>query len=617
MEVLSIVFFLAAMYGFGSSISFFLKEAEDFLERHLMRLGVGLGIMLVFGFLLNLLRIPLDWRIFLGLSILIIIVKLYLDYKKNELSHIKFNFNLYSILMLLLFAITLYMYVSGAFSYQYLEDDDSWSHAMGVKYVSMEKTAFTNERNVFHYLDPYPPAYDMLLGIIHQTNDSVYWTLKFFNAFIISLSIIFFFYFAKAFAGSSKKALFAAFALFAVPAYESHFIWAISLTMTLFFVAFYCVEKIKDDKKWWIVSSLVIMPTITSSPTHSMYFGLFFAIYFIARLINERRLLIYEAFAGLGGVALSFILFWIPSIMIHSFDAVLQTLIPRRQVGGAFAIGGTGDRAYTISDFLCGPDTGCYQGSNAINNPIGIGIILSILTIIGLIYLLFRFKDMIKKENYYILVSLLWFIFALYAVNAAKMPIKLSPFRAWMLLAFTVALLAGEAINFINNIFRSLARKLLNSGNAAMAVSLVVLLIIGFGVYKTSFIPKYKVNTANWPPGGFWASGEELGGYIWFKQNIPDGSKVFTFSNNGVIIGLDKYICHWCPEVREFQKNGINKSADEIYSWLKQNNYQYFVVDGQTVRKFGENATTQMLRDITSKYSLQPVFNNGIVVFRV
>ena len=57
----------------------------------------------------------------------------------------------------------------------------------GVEYFSIEKNAFNENAESIRYMNPYPPAYDILFGILHQTNDSVYWTLKFFNALIISL----------------------------------------------------------------------------------------------------------------------------------------------------------------------------------------------------------------------------------------------------------------------------------------------------------------------------------------------------------------------------------------------------------------------------------------------
>ena len=79
-----------------------------------------------------------------------------------------------------------------------------------------------------------------------------------------------------------------------------------------------------------------------------------------------------------------------------------------------------------------------------INNPIGIGIFLSVLVIIAIIFSFLKFKNLIKRENHWLVITLVWFIFAFYAVNAARFPVKLSPFRAWMLLAIPVCILSAE-----------------------------------------------------------------------------------------------------------------------------------------------------------------------------
>ena len=334
---------------------------------------------------------------------------------------------------------------------------------MGVKYVSMEKTVFEKTSVGLHYIDPYPPVYEMLLGIMHQTSNSVYWTLKFFNALIVSLSIVFFYFFAKVFTNSSKKAFFSTFALFAVPAFLSHFIWAISITMPLFFISFYSVEKIKDDKKWLIIAAIVIAATLTSSPTHSTYFGLFFIIYFIARALAERKFLLHEFLAGFLGMLLSFLLWWLPMIIKRGVMGTLYG-VGLNPASSLVAIGGTADRAYKISEFIFAKKT------NMINNPIGIGLVLSILTVIGLIFLIIKYKETIKKEGYYKFVLLLWFVFSLYAVNAAKFPVKLSPFRAWMLLAIPVSLLSGEAINLIENFAKGLVKSITKSNEPGCLV---------------------------------------------------------------------------------------------------------------------------------------------------
>lgn len=619
MEALSIIFFLLTTYGLGSVVSFFVKESDELLERILMRFGTGLGILLFLGFLLNLLRIPLDWRIFMLLSIFILILKLYYELKRKQLFNLGFNINLYSLLMIVLFIITLYMYTKGAFAYPYLEDDDSWSHALGVKYVAIEKTVFAGPNSPFGYLDPYPPAYDMFFGIIHQTNNSVYWTLKFFNALIVSLSIIFFYFFAKVFTNSSKKAFFSTFALFAVPAFLSHFIWAIALTMPLFFVSFYAIEKIKDDKKWWIVASIVIVPTITSSLTHSTYFGLFFIIYLLARILVEKKFLFYELIAGFSGLLLSFVLWWLPAVSINGLKGVFGFLGPRKGIG-VLNIEGTADRVYSLSDFLCHSGTPCYKGQNMINNPIGIGVVLSILTIVGLIFLIIKYREMFEKENYYMFVLMLWFFFALYSVNAAKLPIKLSPFRAWMLLAIPVSLLAGESLNLIINFVKSFIKNFFNlSAMLLNGITIIIFLILAYGIIITSFLPKYYVNTSPyWGVGGFWASNEEIKGYIWFKDNIPPQTRVFTFSNTALIIGLDKFVCHWCKEVKDFRKDGFFEPANSIHSWLKNNAYNYLIIDGQTTRKYGVNETNNKLNDLLNSNLFQPVYGtNAFILLQV
>ena len=603
MSALSIILFFLYSWGFGFGLGLIARESEDFLERNLMRIGTGLGAMLAFGLLLNLIRIPLDWRVFLSISILLVLTKTYRDFKKERIIFDvkKISISIFPLLVFALFSISFYMYEKGAFAYPYLEDDDSWSHAMGVKYVSIEKTVFAGAGNSF-YMDPYPPNYDMLMGILHQTNNSVYWTLKFFNALIVSLSIVFFYFFAKTFTNSSKKALFATFALFAVPAYLSHFIWAIALTMPLFFASFYAVEKIKDDKRWFIAAAIVIAATLTSSPTHSAYFGLFFLIYLIGRALAQKKFLVYEFLAGFSGLLLSFLLWWLPMILTHSLKGTINSFLGAQSIVN---IAGTGDRIYNLSDFIFAKKV------NMINNPIGIGIVLSILTVIGLIFIIIKYKDMLREDNYSKIIMMLWFIFAFYAVNAARFPIKLSPFRAWILLAIPVSLLSGESIALIDSFAKSAVSNIAKPKIAIKAASLLVLGLIAYSIIMTSFVQKYTVNTAIWPPGGFWTSNEEIQGYMWLKDNIPSGTRVFTFSNNALILGLDKFICHWCSNVRDYQRTGFNESAGAINSWMGGNGYNYLVVDGQTARIHGSNETNNKISELLNSGLFSPMHNTG------
>ena len=157
--------------------------------------------------------------------------------------------------------------------------------------------------------------------------------------------------------------------------------------------------------------------------------------------------------------------------------------------------------------------------------------------------------------------------------------------------------------------------------SSKIAINVIALLALGVIIYSiitTSFVQKYAVNTALWPPGGFWTSNEEIQGYIWFKDNIPSGTKVFTFSNNALIIGLDKFICHWCDEVMAYQQNGFNQTSGQNYNWLKKEQYKYVIIDGQTTRRIGINETNTKIQGYLISTKFKPVFgNNGVIIFKI
>ena len=580
-----------------------------------MRLGLGLALLPFLGVVLNIAKIPADWRLILALSLVFPIYYLIKNFPnlKDKFTKIKLKKSDISIfVMLIIFVASFYVYGTGAFNYPYLEDDDSWGHAETVKYISVEKNVFNQEALYARYTNPYPPTYNLILGILHQSNDSVFWTLKFFNALIVSLSVIFFYFFVKEFIGNRNKALFATFALASIPAFLSHFIWALALSVPMYFVTFYAVERIKYDKKWWLLSGLVMFTTLTSSPTHSAYFVFFFALYFITKAMLERKVLVYHALAGILGALLSFGLWWLPMFTRYGFlDTLKKMGISVDSGNTALSIAGTADRVYSFSDFFFA------QKQNMINNPIGIGIFLSILGIVGIIFFFVRFRHLLKKENHWLVITLVWFLFTFYAVNAAQMPIKLSPFRVWMLLAIPVCILASEgAFNLMG-----IAKKF---GNYAKYGLLIILII---GIFFTSTQQKIAVNTATWPAGAFWTYVQdetgrvfspELEGYLWMKDNISPNANVFGFTINGPIIGMDQFICYWCEDIREFKRTGVEKSAEETHSFLQKKGYGYLIIGGNFAKKFGANKTNTKLEELVQSGLFTPVFQNqGAVIFRV
>lgn len=617
MQYLTLLLFLLYCYGLGFSLTFFTKNASNFLERNLMRIGIGLGVLPILGIFLSLIRIPLDWKIFLILSLIMPLFYFFKDFNKLKTLKLKITkYDVYIIIVLLLFLATFYMYHKGAFAYPYLEDDDPWSHAVGVKFVSVEKNIFTDKAKTIQYINPYPPGYDIVLGVLNQTSSSIMWTLKYFNALIVSLSIIFFYFFVKEFSGRIDRALYSTIILAVIPAFMSHFIWAIALCIPLYFVTFYCLEKIKEDAKWLIPSSIVIASILLLTPTHSTYFVLFFILYFITKTAVFKKFLNYEFYSFMLGLFASFLFWYLPMLIKHGVIGIL------RGVGlGAdesiINVPGTGDKIYSLADFIFA------KSVNMINNPIGIGLVASALFFVSFIYIIMNYKVLLKRKNYWRAIILVWFLFTLYAVNAARFPIKLSPFRTWMLLAIPVSIFAGDAIFIIIGFCKSIEKAI----NIDFIIRSSAIILILLGLWFTSGYQKYTVNTtAGWPAGAFWTytqdeSGRvyspELEGYIWLK-NLPTDTKVFSFTNDGIIIGFDKFTCAWCEDVIKFKESAINKSVEELHSWLKGENYQYLTIGGQEAVEFGANITNAKMNELLSSGLFKPVYSNaGVVVMQV
>jgi hypothetical protein len=64
--------------------------------------------------------------------------------------------------------------------------------------------------------------------------------------------------------------------------------------------------------------------------------------------------------------------------------------------------------------------------------------------------------------------------------------------------------------------------------------------------------------------------------------------------------------------------NGFNQSAQETYDWLKSKDYEYLIIDGQTVKKFGFNSSNEKVQELVSSGLFQPKFQNqGAMIFKI
>ncbi len=459
-SLLTIVLFFVYMWGFGFALTRLVRESGSFLERNLMRVGFGLSALILLGIIFNALRIPLDYRIFLVASLAVplyylIFKKGYMNFPKPSLKLTASSLSIFALLGI--FLLSLFMYESGAFRYPYLEDDDPWGHASAAMYVSVEKTTYDSPYLNFQYMDPYPPGYDMMFGILKQSSGSIYWVVKFFNALIISLSLLFFYFFVKEFTGSRNRALFATFVLASVPAYLSHFIWAPALAIALFFQAMYAFEMIKRDKRWWIVAAVCLAAILLAHPTHAAKLSAMILIYLgikaFSDFVTDRKSWLRQNishFAAVaGGVGLS--LFWW-GFKLRAFSGLTggawassEAVTAIKSSGNIFTklltlltrilynSSGTATRAYSFQDFVV------THSANMVNNPIGFGVAASLLVFAGLAGVILRFAAAVPKRR----LSVPFVLLLCFAVT--MIPLGLNPLQivlAIILSAFVLSLLA-------------------------------------------------------------------------------------------------------------------------------------------------------------------------------
>jgi len=640
----TILLFFAYTWGLGFTVTHRAKKSANFMERQLINVGVGLGSFVLLSIILNMLGVPLDWKIFLTLSLAFPSYQLYRRIKRRE--WLQFNLkqqlkmkltkqNLVIFAVIIIAAVSLFIYAKGTFSYPYLEDEDPWGHSEGMKYVALEKTAFdpilpATEEPQFDlflsYIDPYPPSYDILMGVLHQTSPDARWTLKFFNVLIISLGFIFFFFFAQQLLNDRYKALAATIVLAALPSYLTHFIWATALAITLFFVAMYCLLKVQEDKKWWWIAVISIAAVwLSQNVSEPSKLTILILIYLVVYSIIYRKILWLEGTALLSGIMLSGL--WFASLILRSgFEpvskyyfgrynainelAINQTGIDTASSSSIFIVkiknslasiigsvvdpGGSASRAYTFNDFYI------VDNVNQINNPVGIGPVLVILILAALVYLLFKYRSsIVTVPRAYLTLTIFWLIYAFWSVNGVTFPVSIArgAFRSWILLAIPVSLLAAEGLFAVAhlNFIRS---KLLRIGLVVIILTMVIF---------TSGYAKLALNTSIWPTSSAFESPQQAFEYgVWF-DTIPVNTPVFMYTSRAKIVtGFGKYSCNWCYDEELFRKNILERNPQEVYSFLKGKNYQYLLLSFRNdikfaAKKIGDENKAQEL--VSTKYN--------------
>jgi hypothetical protein len=264
------------------------------LEQLVMRVGFGLAAIPVVGVLLDLVRIPLDARIVYGAALLLAIpVWLRRRPFRRPGGPAWLAVGAVEGILLAAFLITAgLMYFTGILSYDYLQDGDPWEYAASAQYIA-ERHTFAAPYTFVDTAEPYPQGYSILMGLLRQTGDSLLYMLKFVNALLVTLSLAFVHFFARRFSRRADVALATTGVLLAIPAWLTHFPWALAYNMTLTAVLFYVLAILEErprERGWKYVGMLVYGALWTTHLTSAVVITLFLGIHQGLRVLLDEDL---------------------------------------------------------------------------------------------------------------------------------------------------------------------------------------------------------------------------------------------------------------------------------------------------------------------------------------
>jgi len=562
-------------------------------EKYILGFALFLSLIPLVGVLLGFLRLTV-WSIVLPLC-LAITMKIMWNRDSDEK-----QFSVWEGLAIGVFLISLVMFMSGSFAYPWLEDDDPYGYAVISDHILQTQSFMkSTSLDMGSYVEPNAVGYSVFMANFIPLLGSIPFTLKVMNALIVSLSILFSFYFFRRFLKSDTAAFFGTFVLAALPSFQTHFIFAQALAVMMFLPAFYFVERSKKDWKMVVPAALIIGSMFMTHHLTIFAFGIFFIIY----LVLDIRLNVF--LCGLFGCLVGGI-YWGYGISKYGFVYLLT------QIGviGSEPLIGTGTRNYLFKDFfLTSPN-------NLINVSTGWGpgvflcllgaLALFIFVIIGL------YKDSVYAEPRDMgkswAVVWIWFIVALIGVLSVYLPVQILPFRWWTFLAIPVAMLCGMFLGFCWKYEKTSLKLIL--------VSLAILIVL------FTFIPKWQINNSQWMPAGSIVSANAINGLLWAEKNIG-GSDVYSFETYNKFQGFNLHYCLWCFEDNHYatpdQPTSLIKDPGLMADRLKDWGYDYLLINNWYVISYGQNVTMQFFNNVANDTEHYEMIHSdeGGAIFRI
>ena len=80
---------------------------------------------------------------------------------------------------------------------------------------------------------------------------------------------------------------------------------------------------------------------------------------------------------------------------------------------------------------------------------------------------------------------------------------------------------------------------------------------------------------------------------------------------------MDKFVCGWCEAVAKYRETGLDDTPAEMSAWMKRNGYEYLIIGGLEVRKFGQNRTVNKINELATSGFFEIAYQtSGAIVLK-
>ncbi|HUL58435.1 MAG TPA: hypothetical protein VLU43_04130 [Anaeromyxobacteraceae bacterium] len=554
------------------------------LDRLLLALPVGLAAFPAVVLALRALHLPLDVRLLaaIGAAAAILAAGFFRGARAEPSPPPRRRgFALGAALVAAALAGTMY---HGATRYPWLEDDDPWQHAAAARYVALHgRTAQPpGEARASIVLEPYPPYYAALMGVLHQANPDLEDVLKFFNALVVGISVLAAFFAFEAMSGSAAAALAAAALLAVCPAYMSHFIWAQTLAVPCFLAAAWALAGGSAaggarSAGFWLTAALVWASTVVQ-PSSAAASGLLLALAAaVVGLVSRARRepAPWRPLAAVAAAGAASLATW-GLLSRAQLQAYATTPGVFRGGAGADTSGGL------VYGFL---DVVLANRFDKIDQGTGLGWATAALAAAGVAATILAARPSARATlRPWALVLVAWTAVALVGIEGNALPLKLFPHRFWVYLAIPAAALAAEGARACTAWLRE------GRARFAAAAALVV------AAFATNVGPRLWLQDTAWPPGSAWSDMQHAAGYAHVAAVLPRWTRVLTLCfRDEFLVGLDLAAEPWDPALAPLRARLATASGEEVIGFARARRYQYLLVDAACVDRLGRDGARALV----------------------